>query len=405
MKMDLLYVRSLFRPADFGGNRYPWEVTRRLAARGHRVRVITPRPSGPPPGRTEAVMRCYPVSRRTPLETFLTNALLSHVVVEREVARSAPDLVVLSSYETAWGHFVLPGRSRRVPAAFIYHSGFRSDAVLRAASKSGVIGVLARPLVGFVERVERIALEHPELVIAVSPFSQGEVLERTGRSDGVEVIPTGVDVDLFFPPSSEQKATARAALGLGTTDRVLVTVGRLASVKRYELAIDALAELRRTDERYRLLIVGDGPQREVLEARARTSGLAGAVRFEGFRDGEDLRTRLWAADAELCTSEFENWSLAVLEALAGGLPVFAVARGGLVDMLSSIQPKWLLSNESVGGIARDVHAHLNDPELPDLAREAARRVAARFSWESVVAQLESAFQRTRPSNTASSASL
>src|SRR5688572_26819846 len=97
--LDLLYVRSLFRPADFGGNRYPWEVTRRLSGRGHRVRVVTPHPAGPLPGQTSAEFVHYPASRRTPLETFITNALFSRLAVERSLHARPANLLVLSSYE------------------------------------------------------------------------------------------------------------------------------------------------------------------------------------------------------------------------------------------------------------------------------------------------------------------
>src|SRR5712692_6136149 len=131
--MDILFVRNLFRPADFGGNRYPWEVTRRLAARGHTVRVVTPKPGGPLPGPTPVELHHYPVSRRTPLETFFTNALFSRIVVERQILRRRPDVILFSSYDTAYGYFALP--LHRIPSTFIYHSSFYSPAVDRVARK------------------------------------------------------------------------------------------------------------------------------------------------------------------------------------------------------------------------------------------------------------------------------
>lgn len=400
MPLDLLYVRSLFRPADFGGNRYPWEVTRGLAARGHRVRVVTPRPSGALPGPTAAEMRWYPVSRRTPLETFFTNAVWSHVTVEREVARSRPDLIVLSSYETAWGHYALPGRSRHVLSVYIYHSRFVSDAVDRLRARRGAFGLIGRSLAAFSHHVERISLMSPQLLIAVSPYSRDEIRQRTGRADGVRIIPTGVDVEFFHAGDRTQ---ARAVLGLGVDERVLVTVGRLAPVKRYDLAIDAFAILRRSDPRYQLLIIGDGPERARLETHARVSGAGGGIRFEGFRDGEDLRLRLWAADAEICTSEFENWSLAALEALAAGLPVLAVARGGLVPMLSPIEPRWLTDDDSPQGIARHVRECLANADLRVSGQAAARSVSERYGWGSVVTRLEEALIEVAQGRTSASA--
>lgn len=389
--MDLLYVRSLFRPADLGGNRYPWEVTRRLAQRGHRIRVITPRILGPLPGPTEAEICSYPVSRRTPLETFATNAFFSRVAIERELRHGRPAVIVVSSYEVAFGLFAFPGPARSVSAVYIYHGRFLSDAVERLRRARGPRGIAGAMLVRFTNTVERLALATPRAVVAVSTFSKDEIERRVGTGRHVEVIPTGVDVDLFRPGD---RVASRRVLGLADDDKVLVAVGRLAPVKRYDLAIDVLARLRRTDERYRLLIVGDGPERARLEKHAANVGVADAVSFEGFRDGDELLLRLWAADLQLCTSEFENWSLALLEALAAGLPVVGVPRGGIVPMLSAVDRRLLTAGDAVDDIALVVTRLMDDSSTrAEISARASSLVRSQFGWDGVVDRLEELFER------------
>ena len=387
--LDLLYVRSLFRPADFGGNRYPWEVTRRLAARGNRVRVVTPRPGGPLPGLTDAELVTYPVSRRTPLETFVTNALGSRVAVGRALRVRRADLVVLSSYEVAFGHFF--ARSSRLPAVYIYHSSFRSDAVERVASAGGVTRLVATPLRRFVRAVEGLTYRSADAIVAVSPFSRAEIESKVGAAaTNIHVIPTGVDVERFHPGD---RVTLRRRLGLSQDALALITVGRLVPVKRYDRAIDALAVLRARDQRYVLLVVGTGPEERSLRALARDRGVADAVRFEGFCDGDELVTRLGACDIQVCTSEFENWSLSVLEGLATGLPVVGVPRGGIPQMLRLVDERLVTSDVGPESIADRVDACLKEGVWEELSRKAREVVVRDFAWDGVTARLEALFRQ------------
>ena len=385
---EILYVRSLFRPADFGGNRYPWEVTRRLALAGHRVRVVTPRPEGPLPGPTPVELVYYPASRRTPLETFFTNALFSRVAVEREMRRRHVDIVALSSYEVSFGHYT--ACPPRVPTVFIYHSSFYSDAVNRLASARWPRRLAHRPLAAFVHRVEELTFRSATRLVAVSPFSRAEIEARLGsRSDRIDVIPTGVDTDLFRPGD---RAAARARLGLALDAKVLLTVGRLSRVKRYDRAIDVVRLQLSRDPRYLLLIVGKGPEEDALRATASPLGVA--VRFLGFRDGAALRDAYLAADVTLCTSDFENWSLSILESLACGTPVVGTPRGSIPDMLRPVDASLVSSGTDPENIAATASRLVeSDGMLADLGLRARSFVAERYSWDRTADGLVQCFDK------------
>lgn len=386
--LDILWVRNLLRPADFGGSRYNWEVTRHLAARGNRVRVVTPRPRGPLPGPTAAELSFYPVSRRTPFETFFTNALGARVVAQREIRRRRPDIVVLSSYDVAFGHFMWPRSSPGVPTAYIYNSSFYSDAVDRVGAASGPRSIAHASLRAFMRWVERRTFSSATTLIGVSPFSRVEIGRRLGRQVDVAVIPTGVDVHLFAPGSRE---VARCHWGIDPRKRVLLAVGRLARVKRYDRAIDALRILRRQDPSYLLLIAGKGPDENALRELA--APLGDAVRFVGFVDGQELADLYRAADAVLCTSEFENWSVSILEALSSGVPVIGTPRGSIPDLLGLVDPMLVAPNVSPEAIATVTHTLLSDQARQKLLGERARvEIATRFSWERTASELEERFR-------------
>src|SRR2546427_8878571 len=98
--MRILYVRNLSRPIDFGGNRYPLEVTTRLASRGHEVIFVTGRFSGGPHAAGVRYEQ-YQVWRPNPLLTFWSNALGARAVVARVSRARPPDVVVYSPYDGA----------------------------------------------------------------------------------------------------------------------------------------------------------------------------------------------------------------------------------------------------------------------------------------------------------------
>lgn len=380
--MDILFVRNLFRPADFGGNRYPWETTSRLAARGHSVRVLTPRLAGPLPGPTSAEIHHYPVSRRTPFETFFTNALFARVAVRRALRRP-PDVIVFSSYDVAFGNLLGGSDLGRIPTVYIYHSSFYSDAVDRIAVRRWPLRLAHGPLRTFMRSVESVVLRAATRVVAVSPFSRREIEARIGRADPkVWLIPTGVDVDFFSPGD---RAAARSAIGVPIGARVLLTVGRLARVKRYDRAIDALKVLRQEDPSYLLILAGTGPDESALR---RSADGQGGIRFAGFVDGAALRDHYRSADLLLCTSEFENWSLSILEALATGTPVAGTPRGSIPDMLRPVDPTLLFDDVEPTAIADGIRRLMADPAALERIRARSRdEVERSFSWDRTVDEL------------------
>lgn len=384
--LDILFLRNLYWPEDFGGNRYPFEVTTRLARRGHRLRVLTgKRPGDERPVTNEAVTISYfPVFRGHPLATHLTNAL---AVIPKLLGalRSRPDVVLVSSYDVGLSFFNL---RRRPPAAFIYHSSLYSDAVERLERRTGPRRILYRPIRAYMRSVERRVLGRADRIVAVSDFSVDEILQRVpGARSRIAVIPTGVDT-LFFSPTTD-RAAARVRLGLERDGHVAIVVGRLVPVKRYDRAIDVVAALRDHGIDVTLLIVGRGPEQPALEDRADRHGLADRVRFLGFRTGLDLREALWAADIQLCTSEFENLSLALIEGMAAGVPIAALPTGGTVGLLTAIDPSLLATSATADALTATVAELLTNSARRQEAAERSRRyVSEHHDWERVVDQLE-----------------
>lgn len=131
-------------------------------------------------------------------------------------------------------------------------------------------------------------------------------------------IPNGIDTETFRPPTAAERTKSRRDLGIREDDVVAVFLGRLVRLKRVDLILRAWADVQGPDRS--LLIVGDGPEHESLGRLRDELGLQ-RVRFLGSR--EEVRDLLWSGDFSLLPSEREGLSVALLEAMAVGLPSVA----------------------------------------------------------------------------------
>src|SRR2546421_3014562 len=168
-------------------------------------------------------------------------------------------------------------------------------------------------------RLERLAARWCRTIVALSGAERDAGLEeRVGNSEQYRVIPNGVSLERFSLP----RAPVRG--------RILM-VGRLAPPKRPDLALRALATVRTRIPEAELLVVGDGLLRPDAERLASDLGLDGAVRFLG--DRNDVPELLASAECALLASDYEGCPLAVVEAMAAGVPVVATDVGGTGELV------------------------------------------------------------------------
>ena len=156
------------------------------------------------------------------------------------------------------------------------------------------------------------------------------VAHRVRASDQITTIYNGVDAARFARRVDARRAV-RAECGVDANAWVVGTVGRLSRKKRHDVLIDALPQLLRHDPTARLLVVGDGPDRAGLEAKARGLGVAHAVTWAGAR--ANVADWLSAMDVFAFPSEFEGCPNAVLEAMSGELPVVGADVAGTQELV------------------------------------------------------------------------
>ena len=185
----------------------------------------------------------------------------------------------------------------------------------------------------------------------------------------LHVMRNGVDLERFHPMPQAQ---CRAALGLPTDRRVLLSVGHLIERKGHHLAVEALPALPGVH----LVIVGEGEERPRLERLIASLGLGGRVTLAGAQPNATLAPWYSAADALVLASSREGWANVLLEALACGTPVVATAIWGTPEVVSEPVAGRLMAARDSASLVGAVEALFAD--YPD--RAAVRHYAEGFGW-------------------------
>jgi glycosyltransferase involved in cell wall biosynthesis len=213
-------------------------------------------------------------------------------------------------------------------------------------------------------------------VQAISASTRDDLVERGFRAGDVRVIYPGVDAVRLCPDSSVRRWATP----------LLLYVGRLKRYKRIDVAIRALALLRRELPAAELWVAGSGDDRTRLESVAGRAGVAGAVKFLG-RVSEVRKLELYRqAWAVVLPSLKEGWGITNLEAAACGTPAVAADNSALRESVRHGETGYLVPTDSVTGFAEALGRICRDAaQLERLAR-AARAFAESFSWSRTAAE-------------------
>jgi glycosyltransferase involved in cell wall biosynthesis len=204
----------------------------------------------------------------------------------------------------------------------------------------------------------------------------------------IRIIHSGVDLGTF---RFRTDRTPLTEFGFEPGTRVVGMVARLHPVKDHETFISAAAKVLESLPDSRFLIVGDGPRRPELEALCRERGLGKQIVFTGIR--EDIGQLLSAMDALVLSSHSESLPLAVLEAMACGLPVVCTDVGGAAEIIEHGVSGFL----TPPGDADELSSRLDELLTnADLARRMGlagrRRVESRFDLAETVISMEEFFK-------------
>lgn len=222
---------------------------------------------------------------------------------------------------------------------------------------------------------EKIA--RAQFVSCISEFARSQAMLFSAREhwDKLHIVHCGVEPGRY----------GMAEPGPGTR---LLFVGRLAAVKGVPVLLEALAKARGGGTGASLTLIGDGPEREELQAQAAALGLTGAVTFAGYKSQDEVAQALGQADMLVLPSFAEGVPVVLMEAMAAGLPVIATRVGGVGELVEDGLTGLTVPPGDAAALARAIETLAGDAALrARLGREGQARVGEDFDAKEEAARL------------------
>jgi alpha-1,6-mannosyltransferase len=320
-------------------------------------------------------------SIRSPLVSRASRyrVLLNLGAVSEILERERPDIVESSDpYQVGW-KAISASQALRIPVVAFYHSHF-PEAYLRGAERllgkrGGNFLVMASK-----KYVRRLYNQFEATLVPSAPLAG--VLEEWGVRN-VRQLGLGVNTE-NFKPQPDDAAVTRRSLGIAPGRTLLLYIGRLAGEKNTATLFKSFELLvRRHPDRFHLLAIGDGPQRDQLRRLQAQTGSVTSIQY--CTDSLQLARFYRAADVFVHPGTQETFGLVALESQACGRPVVGIRGSNLDRIILHEQESWAAENTPAA--LADAIEEFSAKNLPALGASAARLAAERHAWPRVFERL------------------
>lgn len=217
------------------------------------------------------------------------------------------------------------------------------------SDKKGLIKVL--------HKLQCWVCKNANTVIVPSEYLAGIVTGWGIPKEKIKVVYNGVD----FRPLELSKEEARRKIGI--LGHVIVSVGRLVPWKGFRMLIKIMPSIFEINQAFRLIIVGDGPDKAVLLSMIRNLGLEKKVFLVGQKSQVELATYLAAADMFVLNTGYEGFSHQILEAMTAGVPVITTAVGGNKEMIDQGENGFMVRYNDEFNLVEAIRSLWQSPEL------------------------------------------
>lgn len=404
--MHIAMLSAEYPPRWGGMGSTVYHLSAALAARGHRITVITRSGGGIAP-KIEGVEVLSVGWVPLPMAFTRSYGRSAMRALKHLHTRDRVDVVHLHCPMISWNTKQFEScRENIAPVVSSLHGSWLGERDgLVAASKQKEAAVWANPndlaillTAKHYAGYERAAVRGSSVCVANSEATKNDFESRySPPSDwDCEVVHWGVDTSMFVPlhrDDEDSVATHERIRSRYGGSRLLLAVGRLAARKGYGLLLRAFANIHSSDSQIRLVIVGRGHLRSRLQRQARALGVADAVTIESGMPFEELAALFRSADLVVYPSYYEGQGLIPLEAMASGTPVVTVDHGPLPEMVDESVGRLFVMGDS-DSMAGAIMAELADPErLQEKGEAGRRRVLEKFTFEHDAGRFEAIYER------------
>ena len=404
--MHIAMLSAEYPPRWGGMGSTVYHLSAALAARGHRITVITRSGGGIAP-KIEGVEVLSVGWVPLPMAFTRSYGRSAMRALKHLHTRDRVDVVHLHCPMISWNTKQFEScRENIAPVVSSLHGSWLGERDgLVAASKQKEAAVWANPndlaillTAKHYAGYERAAVRGSSVCVANSEATKNDFESRySPPSDwDCEVVHWGVDTSMFVPlhrDDEDSVATHERIRSRYGGSHLLLAVGRLAARKGYGLLLRAFANIHSSDSQIRLVIVGRGHLRSRLQRQARDLGVADAVTIESGMPFEELAALFRSADLVVYPSYYEGQGLIPLEAMASGTPVVTVDHGPLPEMVDESVGRLFVMGDP-DSMAGAIMAELADPErLQEKGEAGRRRVLEKFTFEHDAGRFEAIYER------------
>ena len=235
-------------------------------------------------------------------------------------------------------------------------------------------------LKGVLHKLQYWVCKNANTIIVPSEYLAGIVQGWGVSGDKIKVIYNGVD----FRPSELSKEDARRKIGI--FGHVIVSVGRLVPWKGFRMLIKIMLSIFEINQAFRLIIVGNGPDKKVLEAMIKNLGLERKVLLVGKKSQSELATYLAAADMFVLNTGYEGFSHQILEAMTAGIPVITTAVGGNREVIEQGENGFLVKYNDEFNLVEAIKSLWQDPGLKEEFVKNGKKTVEKFSAERMLSE-------------------
>ncbi len=379
--MKILITTPIFPPEIGGPATYTLEVSRRLKACGHTVRIVTFADAAPdvPDLDVAAIRNRTVVPGSVSRQSRLFAALLRASRGMDLVYAQGPVVVGLGSIAAG----KLTGKP--VVVKFVGDVAWEG-ATSRGETVKSLDDFLRQPEGGWqtalTRRIESFVLRHADRIITPSLYLKHVLAKFYGIPDsGIEVVYNAVAPDAFAPVADSNAGYGRP---------LLTTVGRLVPWKGVDELIEMVPVLVKKYPRVKLQVIGEGPEESRLKHLCRKLGVETHVVFAGKLEHKETIARVSSSDLFILNSRYEGLPHVVLEAMACGCPVVATDIAGTREALGDGSYSAAFTPGNREEMEEKITRLLEDCKArKEMAEQAYRNVISRFTWEKTLDRLES----------------
>lgn len=354
------------------------ELAKGLAQRDHNVHILSyARPARLDTIQTkisyhEVNLNTYPLFEFPPYDLALANQMVS--------------LIEYENIDVLHVHYAIPHATSAFLAKQIMGEKAMSIPIITTLHGTDITLVGSDPSY---KTVVDFSINQSDGVTAVSEYLREETYKRFDIQKEIKVIPNFIDLERFKKSNKSHFKKAICPEG----EKVIVHVSNFREVKRVPEVITVFKRILDNGIDAKLLLVGDGPDRNNAERRCRELGICGEVRFLGKQ--EQVEEVLSIADLFLMPSGSETFGLAALEAMSCSVPVISSNIGGLPEVNIDGETGYLCHLDDVDCMADKAVKILSDNKLHKKMSKNSRKRAEKFEMSKIVTEYENYYEEVK----------